>query len=108
MAQRFPECEDQLAHMLDQLLKIDDMSGWHWNNLETVLTNTDDNVINTQEREYALRELHLAVAAFRCGSQENALNILNNYSNDLRAHYAKHAVAVLNEARVSPKPYALV
>ncbi len=108
MAQRFPEYEKQLADMLEQLLEINDMSGWHWSNLETALTNTDDNVINTQEREYALRELHLAVAAFRCGSQENALNILNNYSNDLRAHYAKHAGAVLNEARVSPKPYALV
>ncbi len=47
-------------------------------------------------RARALRELMLARALYRCGDYNNmGREVLENYSNDLRSHFSRHARAVL-------------
>ena len=90
MANRFPTMRAKLGELLEAIIQLDGMSGWHWTSLERALSDTDDDVINTRERECALRELHLAVGAVRCGATGPALQTLNHYRNDVRGHFAKH------------------
>lgn len=60
---------------------------------EAVTDNPNENAVRNQ----ALRELHLARALYRCGDHRNlGKTILDEYATDMRAHFAKHARAVLN------------
>ena len=53
---------------------------------------------DTTTRNNSLRELVLARALYRCGDYEGlGEKILKEYAGDLRAHYARHANAVLQE-----------
>jgi len=55
-------------------------------------SNDSDNL----PRARALRELMLARALYRCGDYNNmGREVLENYSNDLRSHFSRHARAVL-------------
>lgn len=49
-------------------------------------------------RNKVLPEIHLARALYRCGDYDGvAEKILRAYANDLHAHYARHAQAILQE-----------
>ena len=51
-------------------------------------------------RQNALRELTLARALYRCGDHDRlAEKILNDYTRDLRGHFARHAKAVLESEK---------
>ncbi len=53
---------------------------------------------DTITRNNSLRELVLARALYRCGDYEGlGEKILKEYASDLRAHYARHAGAVLQQ-----------
>jgi flavin-dependent dehydrogenase len=53
-----------------------------------------------QTRRESLRELMLARALYRCGDRDSlGEKILREYTQDLRGHLARHAAAVLAEAR---------
>ena len=55
---------------------------------------------DTITRNNSLRELVLARALYRCGDYEGlGEKILKEYAGDLRAHYARHAGAVLQRKR---------
>ena len=52
----------------------------------------------TEIRNRTLKELFLARALYRCGDQNGlGKQILSEYANDLRGHYARHARGVLEE-----------
>jgi hypothetical protein len=51
-------------------------------------------------RRESIRELSLARALYRCGDYEGlGEKILSAYDKDLRAHFARHATAVLDHGR---------
>jgi len=51
-------------------------------------------------RRVSLREIILARALFRCGDKDGlGRRILENYTNDIRGHFARHAKAVLESGR---------
>jgi len=55
---------------------------------------------STEPRAEALRELFLARALFRCGDRDGlGRKVLEEYARDLQGHFARHARAVLREAR---------
>ncbi len=57
---------------------------------------TSTDATDTEERNRALKEIHLARALFRCGDKgQLGENILKDYSNDLHNHYARHAQGIL-------------
>lgn len=53
----------------------------------------------TTPRAQAMRELFLARALYRCGDNKEGLGrrVLQEYTRDLRGHFARHARAVLEE-----------
>jgi glycine/D-amino acid oxidase-like deaminating enzyme len=54
----------------------------------------------TTPRAQGLRELFLARALYRCGDKDGlGRRVLEEYSRDLRGHFARHARAVLEESR---------
>jgi hypothetical protein len=56
-------------------------------------------------RRDSLRELLVARALYRCGDHEGlGKRILQEYTQDLRGHLARHAQAVLNEPRKTGSP----
>ena len=55
-------------------------------------------------RNNSLRELILARALYKCGDYNNeAYEILNAYSKDLRGHYYRHASGILELNNFLPK-----
>jgi len=59
---------------------------------------TPDSPVDTTSRNQSLRELILARALYRCGDyQQLGEKVLKEYASDLRAHYARHAGAVLQQ-----------
>lgn len=70
--------------------------GHAFTNINKAKSETPDNPVDTSTRNKSLRELILARALYRCGDYNGiGETILNEYANDLRAHYARHASAVL-------------
>jgi hypothetical protein len=58
-----------------------------------VNANTED----TSIRNRVLKELHLARALYRCGDHNSlGKTILEEYANDLHAHYARHSSLIMN------------
>ena len=54
----------------------------------------------TTPRAQGLRELFLARALYRCGDKDGlGRRVLEEYTRDLRGHFARHARAVLEESR---------
>jgi hypothetical protein len=56
----------------------------------------NQDTVDTSVRNRVLKELHLARALYRCGDCNGlGKTILEEYANDLRAHYARHAESIL-------------
>ncbi|UCE47240.1 MAG: hypothetical protein JSW47_16750, partial [Phycisphaerales bacterium] len=66
--------------------------------IEEARRRTPASPVDNDTRNKSLRELILARALYRCGDYEGlGQRILKEYSRDLRAHYARHAGAVLKK-----------
>jgi len=88
------------AKPLAQLLSMPGIQGHAFTDIKLAKLETPDNPVDTTTRNESLRELVLARALFRCGDYKGlGEKILKEYANDLRAHYARHAGAVLQEKR---------
>ncbi|MDI6449652.1 FAD-dependent oxidoreductase [Anaerobaca lacustris] len=90
--------EPSTAQALADLLRKDGMTGHAFTDIHAVTANIPASPVDTSTREVSLRELILARALYRCGD-DNGLGerILRQYARDMRGHYARHALAVLNE-----------
>ena len=88
------------AQPLAGLLSLPGLSGHAVTNIQTALQPENNPPRGTENgvRDKVLPELHLARALYRCGDFEGiAEKILRSYANDLHAHYARHAQAILSE-----------
>jgi hypothetical protein len=86
------------AKSLAKLLEKPGMAGHAFTDIREARRRTPASSADTEERNCSLRELFLAVALYRCGDYEGlGEKILREYERDLRAHYARHAEAVLKE-----------
>ncbi|MDT8303804.1 MAG: FAD-dependent oxidoreductase, partial [Sedimentisphaerales bacterium] len=86
------------AEPLAKLLKKPGMTGHAFMDINTAENRTPSNPVDTLTRNWSLRELILARALYRCGDYKDiGKNILKEYANDLRGHYARHAREILQE-----------
>jgi hypothetical protein len=86
------------AKPLAQLLAKPGIQGHAFTDIAKARLETPDNPVDTTTRNESLRELILARALYRCGDYKGlGEKILKEYASDLRAHYARHASAVLQE-----------
>lgn len=86
------------AEPLAKLLKKPGMTGHAFMDINTAENRTPSNPVDTLTRNWSLRELILARALYRCGDYKDiGKNILKEYANDLRGHYARHARDILKE-----------
>lgn len=88
--------DTKAAEPLFKILQMPDMRGHSMPDIQTAkkLTPPDKNDVTT--RNNSLRELILGRALYKCGDLNGVGNqILNDYSNDLRGHYYRHATGVL-------------
>jgi hypothetical protein len=86
------------AKPLAELLQKPGMTGHAYADLNVATRNIPTNPEDTSTRECSLRELMLARALYRCGDCEGlGETILRQYAQDLRGHYARHALAILKE-----------
>jgi flavin-dependent dehydrogenase len=86
------------ARPLAQLLSMPGVNGHAFTDIKLAKLETPDNPVDTTTRNESLRELILARALYRCGDYKGlGEKILKEYACDLRAHYARHAGAVLQE-----------
>jgi hypothetical protein len=90
------------AKPLADLLSKPGMTGYPWTDINAAITGIPSSPVDTSTRECSLRELILARALYRCGDH-NGLGekTLRQYAQDLRGHYARHAIAVLGEGKES-------
>ena len=85
---------------LARLLAKSGIRGHAFTDIDQARNETPDNPVDNSTRNKSLRELILARALYRCGDYEGiGKEILNEYANDLRAHYARHADAVLKQSK---------
>ena len=88
------------AKPLAELLIKPGIIGHAFTNIDAARRRTPPGSEDTLTRNRSLRELVLARALYRCGDYEGlGEKILMAYARDLRAHYARHAYAVLQEKR---------
>jgi hypothetical protein len=88
------------AKSLAMLLAKPGIQGHVFANIDRARLETPDNPVDTTTRNNSLRELILARALYRCGDYKGlGEEILKEYASDLRAHYARHASAVLQQKR---------
>ncbi|MBN2137295.1 MAG: FAD-dependent oxidoreductase [Sedimentisphaerales bacterium] len=86
------------AKPLAELLRKPGIMGHAFTDIEDAAGRTPANAEDTSTRNNSLRELFLARALYRCGDLDGlGEKILREYSHDLRAHYARHASAILEE-----------
>jgi hypothetical protein len=86
------------AKALADLLRKDGMTGHAFTDIRTVAASIPASPVDTSTREVSLRELILARALYRCGDDDGlGERILRQYARDMRGHYARHAMAILNE-----------
>jgi hypothetical protein len=84
------------AAPLAELLCRPGMSGHAIKTLEEAIHREETPLGNTSRRS-SFREIVLARALLRCGDRDGlARRILQNYRQDLRGHFARHANAVLD------------
>ena len=86
------------AEPLANLLRRPGMTGHAYTSIDDITRDIPPSSVDTSTRERSLRELILARALYRCGDH-NGLGetILSEYARDLRGHYARHALAILQE-----------
>jgi flavin-dependent dehydrogenase len=86
------------AQPLAELLQKTGMTGHAYPDLNVATRDIPPSATDNSTRESSLRELILARALYRCGDQEGlGEKILKEYAQDLRGHYARHALAILKE-----------
>jgi hypothetical protein len=86
------------AKPLAQLLQKPDMAGHAYTDINVATRNIPPSPTDNSTRECSLRELILARALYRCGDERGiGEKILRQYAQDLRGHYARHALAILKE-----------
>jgi hypothetical protein len=86
------------AQPLAELLQKPGMMGHACPNLDVATRSIPVSSEDTTTRERSLRELILARALYRCGDRDGlGEKILREYAQDLRGHYARHALAILKE-----------
>jgi len=86
------------AKPLAQLIAKPGIQGHAFTDIKRARLETPDNPVDTTTRNESLRELILARALYLCGDYGGlGRKILKEYASDLRAHYARHASAVLQE-----------
>jgi hypothetical protein len=86
------------AGTLAELLQKPGMSGHAYTNLDVATKNIPPSPEDNSTRECSLRELFLARALYRCGDADGlGEKTLKEYARDLRGHYARHALAILQE-----------
>ncbi|MCH8513698.1 MAG: FAD-dependent oxidoreductase [Kiritimatiellae bacterium] len=84
------------AQALQRLLELPGMAGHAHASVAEMQAAQNDDPNDNSVRNNALRELHLARGLYRCGDPEGwGEKILLHYTRDLRAHFARHARAVL-------------
>lgn len=89
------------AAPLAKLLRDEEVAGWTVTDVDKARKMSGLNVNETQSRGLSIRELALARALLKCGDHDGlGRAILERYAKDLRGHVARHAQAVLDEARV--------
>jgi hypothetical protein len=88
------------AKPLAELLQKSGMTGHAYTDVVTATSNIPPSPTDNTTRECSLRELMLARALYRCGDDQGlGRKILEQYAQDLRGHYARHALAILHERR---------
>mgnify|MGYP006309655445 FL=1 len=82
-----------------ELLKMPGISGHAITRYEQArFISKTGNTIETGVRNWCLKEIFLARALYRCGDHCGlGKQILQEYANDLRGHYARHAMGVLQK-----------
>ncbi len=86
------------AKPLAELLQKPGMMGHAYTDVQAAMRDIPPSPTDNTTRECSLRELMLARALYRCGDYEGlGRKILEQYARDLRGHYARHALAILNE-----------
>jgi flavin-dependent dehydrogenase len=88
------------APPLAELLRKPGMTGHAYPNIEVATKDIPPSPTDNSTRECSLRELLLARALYRCGDDHDlGERILRSYAQDLRGHYARHALAILQERK---------
>jgi flavin-dependent dehydrogenase len=86
------------AKSLAMLLSKPGMQGYALTNIDRARREVSPSPTDTVARNNSLRELVLARALYRCGDYHRlGEKILKQYAADLRAHYARHASAILQQ-----------
>ena len=86
------------AEPLARLMAKPGVRGHAFTDIKRAMLGTPDSPVDTTTRNQSLRELILARALYRCGDfQQLGEKVLKEYTSDLRAHYARHAGAVLQQ-----------
>jgi hypothetical protein len=88
------------ADALAELLQKPGMAGHAYTDIDIAMRNIPPSPTDNSTRECSLRELILARALYRCGDRQGlGGEILRQYAQDLRGHYARHALAILKGKR---------
>lgn len=88
------------AKPLADLLNKPGMAGHACTDINAATTRIPPSPVDTSTRECSLRELILARALYRCGDCDGlGAKILRQYAQDLRGHYARHAIAILGPGK---------
>ncbi len=91
----------RLARELAAVLRKPRMNGHAFTDITVAQRHIQSSRTDNSTREQSLRELVLARALYRCGDHEGVGQaILENYAQDLRGHYRRHARAILDGADV--------
>jgi hypothetical protein len=86
----------ELAAPLAELLQKPGLTGHAQLDTTTVIRSANGDPCETEARNLALRELHLARGLFLAGDAAGmGRTILETYTQDLRGQFARHARAVL-------------
>ncbi len=85
-----------LTSALARLLDLPTLTGNSFQTTEDMLSDSDGDTTSTQFRNLALRELYVARGVYLGGDfNDRGRSILETYTRDLRGHFARHAMAVL-------------
>lgn len=92
------------ADVLADMLRKPGIAGHVADTVEKAREASGLNPNDTNARSVSIRELGIARALYRCGDRDGlGRKTLEQYSNDLRGHIARHARAVLEDVRL-PAP----
>lgn len=84
--------------VLFDLLQMPGMQGHSLSSYKEARKKTVPALDDVSVRNYALKELHIARALYRCGDKDGlGEKILKEYKNGLQGHYARYAGYVLND-----------